>query len=77
MFPRITNASDINKPIIGVLDNNQKDKLTQMVNEYDYQLTPKKKIIRDIRIILISLIMLWALYCVLFVLNWLGDKVTS
>ena len=70
MFPRITNPSDISKSIIGTFDHNQTGKLGQIYDEYDYQLTPKKLIIRVVVILFISLVTTGALYIGLFVLDF-------
>ncbi len=69
MHNRITNASDINKPIIGTLDKENIHKVLPSPEEYNYQMTPKKKILRAVWIVLALAVVLWVLYSLIFVLN--------
>jgi hypothetical protein len=71
MFPRITNASDINKPIIKVLDQNQADQMNQ-IYENEEKSTFKKRVVLVISILIITFITIWTLYYGLFVLDF-GD----
>ena len=68
MFPRTTNAADINRPIIGGLDNKQGSKVVEMYEDDDVPLSPKKIISRVIVISFIALMIIWAVYEILFVL---------
>ncbi|MGB4657790.1 MAG: hypothetical protein WBI07_01260, partial [Mobilitalea sp.] len=69
MFPRITNASDINRPVVGTPGNEQTDQSTQIYDAYDYQLTTKKLVLRIIIILFALAIVVWTLYHIFFVFN--------
>ena len=70
MFPRITNASDINRPIIGTQGKDQTDQSAKIQDDYDYQLTPKKLVLRIIKILFVLGITVWALYHIFFVFDF-------
>jgi hypothetical protein len=70
MYPRITNASDNNKPIIGVLDRDTVDKVNQIYDDYDYELTPRKKMKRTLVIMFILFVILLTFYNILCVLEY-------
>ena len=69
MFPRITNAFDLNKPLAKVLDKEQVDKVIADMDEADKPMTTKRKIKRTILICLIILLVIWIPYSILFVLQ--------
>lgn len=67
MFPRMTNSSDNNKPTIRVLDN----RIAERTNEEFYKpLTLKGLIKKIIGVVFISLVVIWAFYLILFVLDF-------
>lgn len=70
MFPRTTNAADINRPIIGGLDNKQGSKVVEMYEDDDVPISPKKIISRVIVISFIALMITWAVYEILFVFGF-------
>ena len=70
MFPRTTNAADINRPIIGGLDNKQESKVVEMYEDDDVPITTRKIISRVIVISFIALMIIWVVYEILFVLGF-------
>jgi hypothetical protein len=70
MHNRITNISDNNKPIIRVLDEHQAEQISQLYEDSSDKITRKRSIKRAISIIFLSVITIWALYHLFFVLEF-------
>jgi hypothetical protein len=64
MFPRTTDPSSINKPVIGNLNLDKEDKVDDIYDKYNFNF---KKLL--IPAILILLILIGTAYCTLFVLD--------